>query len=108
VMNIVIDAAVAAVRVVDRALSAVENSVRHRGLPFPGFVRPAGADASATAGTGGHPIRSTSDLLRTAAGYVRAHRAGLDRSAYGPYVEMVDDLIGELHDRAANFAAHGD
>jgi hypothetical protein len=46
--------------------------------------------------------------LETASSYVAAYRGAVVHVAHGPFLELVDELVDELKDRAAIFAAHGD
>ena len=59
-------------------------------------------------GTGGHSPRDTSELLNTAAGYLRAFRNTVTHTANGPFLEALDELDTDLRDRAAQLAAVGD
>lgn len=105
-ITLLIDAAIAAVKLIDRGFGAVEQSVRHR-VPMPvAGARPAGAGGlppSAT-GTGGHPIEPTSELLNAAAWEIQA----LGRMAYSATQPWIEGFAAELRDRAAQFAACGD
>jgi hypothetical protein len=105
VITLFLDGVTAALKLTDRAFTAVEKNVLHfRPTPqaVDGGARPAGAGAaSAAAGTGGHPIRSTSELLGSAAGQLLWV---YEDKAPAVVRELMDDLI----DRAADFAAHGD
>ncbi len=109
-ITLFVDALIALLKVTDRTIAAVEQSVRHRAAPRPVVdAQPAGAGTPpSAAGTGGHPIRSTSDLLETASSYVAAYRGAVVHVAHGPFLELVDELVDELKDRAAIFASHGD
>jgi hypothetical protein len=99
---LLIDALIALTKTIDRGLAVVEKNVRrHPTLRGDVDARPAGADASATAGTGGHPIRATSALLAHA---VRE----LDYAYPAKLPAVIRDLQAELRDRAANLAAQGD
>jgi hypothetical protein len=109
VITLLIDGLIAVVKIFDRGMTAVEQSVRHRESPPPVVdAQPAGAGSVSANGTGGHPHRSTSDLLETASSYVAAYRGAVLHVAHGPFLELVDELVDELKDRAAQFAAHGD
>ena len=109
-IRLLIDAATALVVLTDRGLSAVEQSVRLRFAPRAvADAQPAGAgDLPPVPGAGGHPQRATSELLDTAAGYVRAYRLAVMHVTHGPFIELVDELVDEMKDRAAQFAAVGD
>lgn len=54
--------------------------------------------------TGGHPVRSTSDLLKDAA----VELSTLGRMAYYRPQAWINELVDELTDRAAQLRAHGD
>lgn len=54
--------------------------------------------------TGGHPVRSTSDLLKDAA----VELSTLGRMAYSRPQAWINELVDELTDRAAQLRAHGD
>ena len=106
-INLLIDGMIAVLKVTDRAFTAVENVLHFRPAPraVDGGARPAGAGAaSAAAGTGGHPIRATSELLDHAR-YVIVDIFELDKNGgLGPCCLLVRDLA----DRAAEFKAIGD
>ena len=106
-INLLIDGMIAVLKVTDRAFTAVENVLHFRPTPraVDGGARPAGAGAaSAAAGTGGHPIRATSELLDHAR-YVIVDIFELDKTdGIGPCCLLVRDLA----DRAAQFRAVGD
>ena len=101
------DGLIAVLKLTDRAFTAVENVLHFRPTPraVDGGARPAGAGAaSAAAGTGGHPIRATSELLEHAR-YVIVDIFELDKTGgIGPCCLLVRDLA----DRAAQFRAEGD
>ena len=101
------DGLIAVLKLTDRAFTAVENVLHFRPTPraVDGGARPAGAGAaSAAAGTGGHPIRATSELLEHAR-YVIVDIFELDKNdGIGPCCVLVRDLA----DRAAQFRAEGD
>jgi hypothetical protein len=106
VITLFVDALIALLKVTDRTIAAVDQSVRHRASPRPVVdAQPAGAGTPpSAAGTGGHPIRSTSDLL-TQAHDVIVDIFELDKNGgYGPCFM----LVRELRDRAAQFKAVGD
>ena len=107
-ITLLLDGVTAALKLTDRAFTAVEKNVLHfRPTPqaVDGGARPAGAGAaSAAAGTGGHPIRATSELLEHAR-YVIVDIFELDKTdGIGPCCLLVRDLA----DRAAEFKAIGD
>lgn len=102
--TLLVDALIALMKTIDRGLTAVEkraSSPVNSPLTVERDAQPAGAGASAASGPGGHPIRSTSEILRHAA-----------NELWGVYEartpEVVSDLLDEMRDRAACFAAHGD
>ena len=101
------DGLIAVLKLTDRAFTAVENVLHFRPAPraVDGGARPSGAGAaSAAAGTGGHPIRATSELLEHAR-YVIVDIFELDKTGgIGPCCLLVRDLA----DRAAQFRAEGD
>jgi hypothetical protein len=101
------DGLIALVKSLDRGMTAVEQSVRRRFPPrtVDDAQKPAGAGTPpSAAGTGGHPIRSTSELL-TQAHDVIVDIFELDKNGgYGPCFL----LVRELRDRAAQFKAVGD
>ena len=109
-ITLLLDGLIALVKICDRGMTAVEQGVRRRFPPRAvDDAQPAGAGTPpSAAGTGGHPIRSTSELLETASSYVAAYRGAVVHVAHGPFLELVDELVDELKDRAAIFAAHGD
>jgi hypothetical protein len=103
---LLIDGLIALVKSLDRGMTAVEQSVRRRFPPRTvDDAQPAGAGTPpSAAGTGGHPIRSTSELL-TQAHDVIVDVFELDKNGgYGPCFL----LVRELRDRAAQFKAVGD
>ena len=65
---LIFDALVALLKVADRGLTAAENVLRRRPTPraVDGGAPPSGAGAPSAAGTGGHPVRTTSELLGSA------------------------------------------
>ena len=106
VITLLLDGLIAAVKICDRGMTAVEQGVRRRFPPRAvDDAQPAGAGTpSRAAGTGGHPIRSTSELL-TQAHDVIVDIFELDKNGgYGPCFL----LVRELRDRAAQFKAVGD
>jgi hypothetical protein len=107
VTTLLADGLIAVLKLTDRAFTAVENVLHFRPTPraVDGGARPAGAGAaSAAAGTGGHPIRATSELLEHAR-YVIVDIFELDKTGgIGPCCLLVRDLA----DRAAQFRAEGD
>ncbi len=93
------DGLTAVVRSLDRALTAVEGA-RRPGGPLPvDDVRPAGTGPRPS--VGGHPIRSTSELLWNAV-------SELDFAYPGPQHAVIVRLTHELSDRAAELSAVGD
>ena len=95
------DGLTAAVKTLDRLLTAVDGR-RPGGPPPVDDAQPAGAGPRP--GTGGHPIRSTSELL-THAHDVIVDIFDLDKNGgYGPCFMLVRDLA----DRAAQLQAEGD
>ena len=102
-IELIVDAMIAAVVLTDRGLTAVEKNVRQL-RPFPPAVaddvRPAGAGTPQSS-TGGHPIRSTSALLGNAA-------IELDYAYPNNLPAIISVLIAELRDRAAHLRAVGD
>ncbi len=102
---LLIDALIALTKIVDRGITAVKKNVRLRATS-PGPVdgaQPAGAGAACASatGAGGHPIRSTSQLLNSAAAELNFQ--------YGERMPaVIRDLRDDLKDRAAQYAALGD
>ena len=92
------DGLTAAVKTLDRLLTAVDGR-RPGGPPPVDDAQPAGADPRL--GAGGHPIRSTSELLWNAV-------SELDFAYPGPKHAVIVHLQHDLADRAASFAAVGD
>jgi hypothetical protein len=103
VITLLIDGLIAVAKTFDRALTAVEQGVRHRFPPRAvDDVQPAGAGTPpSAAGTGGHPIRSTSELLTNAV-------TELDFAYPNGKHAVIWVLQAELADRAAQFKAVGD
>jgi hypothetical protein len=102
VITLLIDGLVAVVKTFDRGMTAVEQGVRHRVAPRPvDDAQPAGADSVSANGTGGHPIRSTSELLTNAV-------TELDFAYPNGKHAVIWVLQAELTDRAAQFKAVGD
>ena len=98
------DGLIALVKSLDRGMTAVEQSVRRRFPPrtVDDAQKPAGAGTPpSAAGTGGHPIRSTSELLTSAV-------TELDFAYPGAKHAVIWVLQAELTDRAAQFKAVGD
>ncbi len=93
------DGLTAVVRSLDRALTAAENARRPSGPPLVDDVRPAGTGPRPS--VGGHPIRSTSELLWNAV-------SELDFAYPGPQHAVIVRLTHELSDRAAELSAVGD
>ncbi len=102
-ITLLIDGLIAAVKICDRGMTAVEQGVRLRFPPRAvDDAQPAGAGTPpSAAGTGGHPIRSTSALLYEAEGQ-------LGWLCQGNPPAVIRTLRDELRDRAANLAACGD
>ena len=98
-ITLLLDGLIAIVKTIDRGLSAVEN-VRLRVSPRPvDDARPAGGVAASA--PGGHPIRTTSEVLSHAANELTWFHSGFPPA-------VIRDLIAELRDRAADLAAVGD
>lgn len=108
-ITLLIDGLIAAVKTIDRGLSAVEKNARFRATP-PVTVETrtptgAGCGCAASAGPGGHPFyRTTSALLEEAATTVDA--LGSHKTNLAGW--LLDGLVDELRDRAAQFAAIND
>jgi hypothetical protein len=99
VITLLFDGLTAVVKVLDRALTAAENA-RRPGGPLPvDDARPAGTGPRP--GVGGHPIRSTSELLFNAV-------SELDFAYPGPQHAVIVHFKYELADRAAQLQAEGD
>ena len=92
------DGLTAAVKTLDRLLTAVDGR-RPGGPPPVDDATPAGADPRL--GAGGHPIRSTSELLFNAV-------TELDFAYPGPQHAVIVHFKYELVDRAAQLQAEGD
>ena len=92
------DGLTAAVKTLDRLLTAVDGR-RPGGPPPVDDATPAGADPRL--GAGGHPIRSTSELLFNAV-------TELDFAYPGPQHAVIVHFKYELADRAAQLQAEGD
>ncbi len=98
-ITLLFDGLTAVVKVLDRALTAAENA-RRPGGPLPvDDARPAGTGPRP--GVGGHPIRSTSELLFNAV-------SELDFAYPGPQHAVIVHFKYELADRAAQLQAEGD
>ena len=91
------DGLTAAVKTLDRLLTAVDGR-RPGGPPPVDDATPAGADPRL--GAGGHPIRSTSELLFNAV-------TELDFAYPGPQHAVIVHFKYELADRAAQLQAEG-
>ena len=101
-ISLLFDGLTAVVKVLDRALTAVEG-VRRPGGPLPvDDARPAGV--APETGPGGHPIESTSELLAMAATEIQ----NLSRMAFTTRQPWVEGFAAELRDRAAQLFAEGD
>jgi len=99
VITLLIDGLTATVKFVDRLLTAAENA-RRPGGPLPvDDARPAGTGPRP--GVGGHPIRSTSELLFNAV-------SELDFAYPGNKHAVIVHLQHDLADRAAQLQAEGD
>jgi hypothetical protein len=100
--GLIIDALIALTTLTDRTCTAVDNVLRRPVTPRQATKRsPAGAGRADRAGSGGHPVRTTSELLGGAAGQLLWI---YDDKAPAVIRELVEDLI----DRAAQFRAAGD
>jgi hypothetical protein len=98
VIALFFDGLTAVVKTLDRALTAVDG--RRPGGPLPvDDAQPAGAGPRP--GTGGHPIRTTSELLFNAV-------SELDFAYPGPQHAVIVHFKHELADRAAQLQAEGD
>ena len=108
VIALLIDAVGATVTLADRALTYLENVWNLRAdsppMPVEGDTQPAGAGAAyaSAAGTGGHPVRATSELITAAVCQLAWAWERDERPA------VVAQLLPELRDRAAQFRAEGD
>ena len=92
------DGLTAAVKTLDRLLTAVDG--RRPGGPLPvDDAQPAGTGPRP--GAGGHPIRATSELLFNAV-------SELDFAYPGPQHAVIVHFKYELADRAAQLQAEGD
>jgi hypothetical protein len=98
VITLFFDGLTAAVKTLDRLLTAADGR-RPGGPPPVDDATPAGAGPRP--GAGGHPIRSTSELLWNAV-------SELDFAYPGPKHAVIVHLQHDLADRAASFAAVGD
>jgi hypothetical protein len=98
VITLFFDGLTAAVKTLDRLLTAVDGR-RPGGPPPVDDAQPAGADPRL--GAGGHPIRSTSELLFNAV-------TELDFAYPGPQHAVIVHFKYELADRAAQLQAEGD
>ena len=92
------DGLTAAVKTLDRLLTAADGR-RPGGPPPVDDAQPAGAGPRP--GAGGHPIRSTSELLFNAV-------TELDFAYPGPQHAVIVHFKYELADRAAQLQAEGD
>jgi hypothetical protein len=99
VITLLFDGAIAVVRNLDRLLTAAENARRPGGPPLVDDARPAGTGPRP--GVGGHPVRSTSELLFNAV-------SELDFAYPGNQHAVIVLFKHELADRAAQFQAQGD
>ena len=98
-ISLFFDGLTAVVKTLDRALTAVDG-VRRPGGPLPvDDARPAGTGPRPAAG--GHPIRTTSELLFNAV-------SELDFAYPGNQHAVIVHFKHELADRAAQLQAEGD
>jgi hypothetical protein len=105
------DGLIALVKTLDRGMTAVEQSVRRRFPPRTvDDAQPAGAGTPpSAAGTGGHPVRDTSELLSISAGFVRSYMFSISASGSSEaFVRELEGFVAELRDRAAQLRAVGD
>ena len=105
------DGLIALVKTLDRGMTAVEQSVRRRFPPRTvDDAQPAGAGTPpSAAGTGGHPVRDTSELLSISAGFVRSYMFSISASGSSEaFVRELEGFVKELRDRAAQLRAVGD
>ena len=107
-VNLISDALIAAVTLIDRGWTAAENVLRFRLTPpeaVDGAAPPAGVGGQSygltVTGAGGHPVYPTSDLLKRAAGE-------LHHAYDGRMPAVLANLQSELRLRASEFAAIGD
>ena len=108
---LLIDGLIALVKSLDRGMTAVEQSVRRRFPPRTvDDAQPAGAGTPpSAAGTGGHPVRDTSELLSISAGFVRSYMFSISASGSSEaFVRELEGFVKELRDRAAQLRAVGD
>jgi hypothetical protein len=109
---LLIDGLIALVKITDRGMTAVEQSVRRRFPPRTvDDAQPAGAGTPpSAAGTGGHPVRDTSELLSISAGFVRSYMFSVSAngSSSEAFVRELEGFVAELRDRAAQLRAVGD
>ncbi len=98
-ISLLFDGLTAVVRSLDRLLTAAENARRPSGPPLVDDARPAGTGPRPS--VGGHPIRSTSELLWNAV-------SELDFAYPGHQHAVIVLFKHELADRAAQFQAEGD
>lgn len=111
---LIVDALIALIKMTDRGLTAAENVFRRQPTPraVDGETRPAGAgiQPAQAAGTGGHPVRDTSELLSISAGFVRSYMFSLSAngSSSEAFVRELEGFVAELRDRAAQLRAVGD
>lgn len=97
-ITLLIDGATAVVKTLDRLLTAVDGARRPVSPLTVDDARPAGV---AETSPGGHPIRSTSELLFNAV-------SELNYAYPGPKHAVIKQFQEELADRAAELAAVGD
>jgi hypothetical protein len=99
VITLFFDGLTAVVRNLDRLLTAAEGARRPGGPPPVDDARPAGTGPRPS--VGGHPIRTTSELLFNAV-------SELDFAYPGNQHAVIVLFKHELADRAAQFQAQGD
>ncbi len=105
------DGLIALVKTLDRGMTAVEQGVRRRFPPRTvDDAQPAGAGTPpSAAGTGGHPVRDTSELLSISAGFVRSYMFSISASGSSEaFVRELEGFVKELRDRAAQLRVAGD
>jgi hypothetical protein len=105
------DGLIALVKTLDRGMTAVEQSVRRRFPPRTvDDAQPAGAGTPpSAAGTGGHPVRDTSELLSISAGFVRSYMFSISANGSSEaFARELNGFVKELRDRAAQLRAVGD
>ncbi len=110
--TLLIDGLIAFVKTIDRGMTSVEKNVRRRFTPRTGddAQKPAGAGTPpSAAGTGGHPVRDTSELLSISAGFVRSYMFSISANGSSEaFARELNGFVKELRDRAAQLRAVGD